>query len=406
MNDYLAESRGTLARTAQKKQTAISQYHRQQQLRKKEEKYGFAVRPSNPNLVDRPDAIKFYFQEVYSETSNKLNQLVELNAEAIDREGEGPIRRMNKEVHELILDRARWGRRFMEVGGHVPEKELNPPKKMGYFGAAKYLPEAIKAAANAGDAEQEEGDEDSYVMSGGDEEVEGDATIVPQPTTTSQSVAADLFDDEVAPTKTTRWLSLSPQEEPAPTTPVIQGFTGLEFAGSEERRLRTLEAVALQKARKLVVTVASSSAFMNSNKYHHRSQGASSASIKAETAEGNDEEDDADYNPEMAKHTAAHYRQMVDQNVNENDVDEMRGGDHLNDAAMTLLGMQVLQYNHHQPAEEGGSVPTTTTTTTSNTTTITTNLPTEKEVQARVFAAKKAMMLQQLNRKKATGVSN
>ena len=397
MNDYLAESRGTLARTAQKKQTAISQYHRQQQLRKKEEKYGFAVRPSNPNMVDRPDAIEFYFKEVYGETSNKVSQLLQLDAAAIDREGEGPIRRMNKDVHELILERARWGRRFVEVGGHVPQEQLKPATKMQYFGAAKFLPEAVKAAAASGDAEKDEDEEDAFIGGGVDDMMDGEDGVAQQAASQpTPTVSGDQFDDDNAnaPTKTTRWLSLSPQSQTTSATAVIQGFTGLEFVDAEERRLRPLEAAALQKARKLIASFPT--------KHSHGGPSSSSgASILAETAN----EDDNDYNPELAK-PVAHHRQLGSSEEDGGDDGQHRqdgGGDHLNDVAARLLGMQVLQYNHQAPSEE--DIVGKTTQKNSNTAiAATTTLPSEKEVQARVFAAKKAMMLQQLNNRKKAAV--
>jgi hypothetical protein len=395
MNDYLAESRGTLARTAQKKQTAISVYHRQQQLRKKEEKYGFAVRPANPNIVERPDAVEFYFKEVYGETSNKIAQLQHLDASAIDREGEGPIRRLNKEANELISERARWGRRLVDVGGSVPQAQLNPAKKMVYFGAAKYLPEAVaylkaEAEAQAARAEKkrqsgskrERGEEGSETSDdNGDLEEMDWGTVNEQPDPMVQASGTRQLNDEDESSlvrRTNRWLPLDASNPAVASAPaLIEGFMGLEYTPEDERRLRQVEATALQKH-----WLGSGGGVQRKPRPSEISGSPSSSHV----AEENDEEG-LEYNP-LKERTASVVKSGeaigIDKSAEGHSLPPVAG--HLGELAASLLSMAVHKY-HDTSSDEGGQRDTT--------------LVSEKEVQARVFAAKKALMLQQLNRKKS-----
>eukprot|EP00758_Cryptobia_borreli_P001777 Tbor_TRINITY_DN2526_c0_g1::TRINITY_DN2526_c0_g1_i1::g.466::m.466/K12870/ISY1; pre-mRNA-splicing factor ISY1 len=140
MQDYLAEAKGTLARTAQKKQTVISLHHALKLRAAKEKKFGFAERPDDPNVVNTMNAAEHFYKEINAEITNRVARLNNLDSGAIEREGEEFVRNINSEVNALRRERNRWAYKLEALGSSLATSERVIKDK--FFGVAKSLPEA------------------------------------------------------------------------------------------------------------------------------------------------------------------------------------------------------------------------------------------------------------------------
>ena len=398
MHDYLAESRGTLARTAQKKQTAISIYHRQQQLKKKEEKYGFAVRPSNPSLVERPDAIEFYFKEVYGETSNKIAQLQQLDASAIDREGEGPIRRLNKEANDLIFERARWGRRLVEVGGTVPDAQLRPPRRTSYFGVAKFLPEAASQAKQ--EAEEREAAAEKRRRRNTEREERRGRSGAAEGEGSGGDGASSKDDDEEEAVYNGEPLAVDePQQSRSHRYQrwlVVPGVADsakdaeFDFGEEEDKVLRRAEATMLQQ-RTMRLSSDGSHQRKEVNTAYRGGSGVATPkmSTSSRVAAEEDDGEEGEYDPHQQAHQPSGATGV--EGVEVPSLSATSTVDLIDSVTKQLLGQHILTFTW--PAEdlvEGGSQTPSPAHTMA--------LQTEKAYQERAFGAKKALMLRQLNR--------
>jgi hypothetical protein len=201
MQEYLAELSGTLARKQQRKNTVLSQIHKQALLDKRASTYGFAIRPHNPAEVSDPKAAKHFLNEVRSELGHKISRINNPMLCSLDRDGEIAVRQHNDEIHRLLISRNRWLVRCAEVGVDLSpdEQQLVDRDRSGarlrksFFGCAKELPEAQKAAEATAKRQRETDNEAEYY-----EEAHEDTVAVEQEPLIAVDEEKALGDDVIS----------------------------------------------------------------------------------------------------------------------------------------------------------------------------------------------------------------
>lgn len=188
MDGLRGELEGTLARTAQKKQTTLSRYTRYLKEQEKVKKYGFASRPASTSQVTDLKGAEHFYREVRAEFSDKLSRM---NRDlSVETHGTTEIRAINEELNALRREMSRWATRVQALGGENPEKSSFGRRDFSYFGVAKQLPEATEGAESA------EGVSSSKRPR--DEEIVDDEDDLLKAKTTAHLADESSFDDRVA----------------------------------------------------------------------------------------------------------------------------------------------------------------------------------------------------------------
>lgn len=149
MDGLRGELEGTLARTAQKKQTTLNRYTRYLKEQEKVKKYGFATRPPSTSQVSDVKAAIYYYREVRAEFSDKMARM---NRQmSIDTHGTAEVRVANEDLNALRREMGRWSDRVVALGGEPQESVASSRARNAFvfYGAAKQLPEAMEASAKS-----------------------------------------------------------------------------------------------------------------------------------------------------------------------------------------------------------------------------------------------------------------
>jgi hypothetical protein len=174
MQEIYAEIRGTLARTADKKNTTLYRLHRQQVKQDRAEKFGFAERPKYPSEATTVPSAKHFLNDISNEIGQKISRLSNPGLHSLVKDGEEAIRALNLDINRLARQKEKWNARVLQLqaaeavakaasrrGGHGAEAAAAaaaataapPPAAawvpFAFFGCAKELPEAIEEAAKA-----------------------------------------------------------------------------------------------------------------------------------------------------------------------------------------------------------------------------------------------------------------
>ena len=156
MQEVYAEIRGTLARTADKKNTTLYKLHRQRVRQDRAEKFGFAERPKYPSECTTVGGAKHFLNDIADEIGHKIARLSNSSLHSIERDGE-KIRALNKEIYVLMRQKEKWAQRVQQLmaveasnrGGRANDVQPSQPQSrervpFAFFGCAKHLPEAIE----------------------------------------------------------------------------------------------------------------------------------------------------------------------------------------------------------------------------------------------------------------------
>jgi hypothetical protein len=161
MQEVYAEIRGTLARTADKKNTTLYKLHRQKVRQDRAEKFGFAERPKYPSDCSSVQGAKHFLNDISDEIGHKIARLSNSNLHSLERDGEAVIRALNSEIHTLLRQKEKWILRVAQLEQQGPRhpagdgggKTGTAWVPLTFFGCAKQLPEALEAAAKAASRE-------------------------------------------------------------------------------------------------------------------------------------------------------------------------------------------------------------------------------------------------------------
>lgn len=152
MQEVYAEIRGTLARTADKKNTTLYKLHRQRLLQERTEKFGFAERPKYPSQCESLAGAKHFLNDISDEIGQAIARLSNSSLHSIERDGEEKIRALNKEIFLLMRQKQKWVERVKQLqkaagnrqaAANVDDEDAPVRIPFTFFGCAKLLPEAV-----------------------------------------------------------------------------------------------------------------------------------------------------------------------------------------------------------------------------------------------------------------------
>ena len=175
MQEVYAEIRGTLARTADKKNTTLFKLHRQRIRQERAEKFGFAERPKYPSECKTVAGAKHFLNDIADEIGHKIARISNSSLHSIERDGEDKIRAMNKEIHILLRQKEKWAQRLEQltaaeanssrdrsrVEENVRGASVRERLPFTFFGCAKQLPEAIEERERAAKRDERRRRDDS-----------------------------------------------------------------------------------------------------------------------------------------------------------------------------------------------------------------------------------------------------
>lgn len=203
MDEQLQQIAGTLARTAQRKNTVLYKLNKKREQEEFYARLGIStvnssnskvnkknIIDSDPQLINDIPILKYIIHEVKKQIGNAISFLrnsssnaapntKESGEEMLKYLGEETVRRKNDEINRLIFKNRRLEIRMSELqnaGGNSNSnsnvKSMNSHEKQ-FFGVAKFLPEALKIKQDSNSnrkrqREEKEGEEE--------EEEEGDTT--------------------------------------------------------------------------------------------------------------------------------------------------------------------------------------------------------------------------------------
>ncbi|CAD2222180.1 pre-mRNA-splicing factor ISY1 [Angomonas deanei] len=167
MEDRLKEIEGTLARTAERKNTMLYKYEKAKQAEDRLSELGIKKLPTNPNDTNDVNVVKYVLYQMKRDFGDKRSKLLDPKQISIEKDGEEVVRLRNNELNSLLIKIKTWEKRQNELLGR--DAVVAPSKKKQYFGCAKYLPEAAAVVKRERESDESDNISDSEISSSSSE---------------------------------------------------------------------------------------------------------------------------------------------------------------------------------------------------------------------------------------------